>query len=58
MVLSKIFVNQYMHLGLGDTLPVTVIANDSILLMDFMGHVYMKFVTSVIIGKYICQVET
>jgi hypothetical protein len=44
-------------LGLGDILPTTLLARKSVMFMGLIGHFYTVFVTSIIIGKYINQID-
>ncbi|HXA02445.1 MAG TPA: hypothetical protein VNW99_10685 [Cytophagaceae bacterium] len=50
-------VTNMLTLGLGDILPITLLARKAVMLMGFMGHFYTVFVTGIIIGKYINQKE-
>ena len=50
-------VTNLLTLGLGDILPITLLARKAVMLMGFMGHFYTVFVTGIIIGKFINQKE-
>ncbi len=50
-------VSNLLTLGLGDILPITLLARKSVMLMGLAGHFYTVFVTAIIIGKFINQTE-
>jgi voltage-gated potassium channel len=50
-------VSNMLTLGLGDILPITLLARKAVMLMGFVGHFYTVFVTGIVIGKYINQIE-
>jgi hypothetical protein len=50
-------VSNLLTLGLGDILPITLLARKSVMLMGLVGHFYTVFVTGIIIGKFINQTE-
>ena len=48
-------VSNMLTLGLGDILPVSILAKKLVMLMGLLGHFYTVFVTGIVIGKYINQ---
>jgi hypothetical protein len=48
-------VSNMLTLGLGDILPVSILAKKFVMFMGFLGHFYTVFVTGIVIGKYINQ---
>jgi voltage-gated potassium channel len=46
-------VSNMLTLGLGDILPISLLARKAVMLMGFVGHFYTVFVIGIIIGKYI-----
>jgi len=50
-------VSNLLTLGLGDILPISLLARKSVMFMGLVGHFYTVFVTAIIIGKFISQTE-
>jgi len=50
-------ITNQLTLGFGDILPTTLLAKKAVMFMGFVGHFYTVFVTGIIIGKYINQIE-
>jgi len=45
-------------IGYGDILPVTSLAQKSVILIGLAGQIYLVVITAIVVGKYVSQVKT